>query len=76
MCSEVYVHVYDMNFANNLAKNLKNYRGKMSQEAFARKLGVSDATINRLENQTQNITIATLQQIAKSLKCSGGDLLD
>ena len=76
MCSEVYGHMCNMSFAKNLAENLKKRRGKMSQDNFARKIGVSNATVNRIENQAQNTTLSTLQQIAKALKCSAGDLLD
>ena len=46
----------------------------MTQEAFARKLGVSRATLTRLENAGQNTTIRTLQQITRSLRCDIGDL--
>ncbi len=46
----------------------------MTQEAFAKRLGISRATLNRLENACQNITIATLDQIATALKCDVGDL--
>lgn len=57
-----------------LSDNLKKRRGKLTQEAFAKKLGVSRATLTRLENCTQNTTIKTLEQITKSLKCDIGDL--
>ena len=46
----------------------------MTQEAFARKLEISRATLTRLENAGQNTTITTLEQITKSLRCSVGDL--
>jgi transcriptional regulator with XRE-family HTH domain len=46
----------------------------MTQEAFAKRLGISRSTLNRLENASQNITIATLDQIATSLRCDVGDL--
>ena len=60
--------------AENLAKNLKALRGDQTQGAFARKLGISRATLNRLENNSQNTTLKTLDQITKSLKCDIGEL--
>jgi len=63
-----------MKVAELLAKNLKARRGNLTQEAFARKLGISRATLTRLESAAQNTTIATLEQIAKALRCEIGDL--
>ena len=57
-----------------LAENLKARRGKLTQQSFAKKLGVSRATLTRLENCSQNTTIKTLEQIAKALRCDIGDL--
>jgi len=63
-----------MKLAKALAENLRKRRGKQTQEVFARKLGISRATLTRLESAGQNTTITTLEQITKSLKCSIGDL--
>ena len=63
-----------MKAAELLAKNLKARRGSLTQEAFARKLGISRATLTRLESAAQNTTITTLEQIAKALRCEIGDL--
>ena len=63
-----------MKQAKRLAENLKARRGNMTQEAFAKKLGISRATLTRLENCSQNTTIKTLEQIAKALRCDIGDL--
>ena len=62
-----------MKLAKALAENLRKRRGKQTQEVFARKLGISRATLTRLESAGQNTTITTLEQITKSLKCSVGD---
>ncbi len=43
---------------------------------YAKKLGISRPTLNRLENANQNVTFATLEQITKSLKCDIGDLFE
>ena len=63
-----------MKLAKALAENLRKRRGKQTQEVFSRKLGISRATLTRLENAGQNTTLATLEQITKSLKCKVGDL--
>ena len=63
-----------MKAAELLAKNLKARRGSLTQEAFARKLGISRATLTRLESAALNTTIATMEQIAKALRCEIGDL--
>ncbi len=63
-----------MNLTQKLAKNLKARRGDMNQGAYARKLGISRPTLNRLENAGQNTTLATLQKICRALKCDIGDL--
>jgi len=63
-----------MTLAAKLAKNLRTLRGEQTQGAFARKLGISRATLNRLESISQNTTLKTLNQITKSLRCNIGDL--
>ena len=65
-----------MNLSERLARNLKERRGELTQEAFARKLGISRATLTRLESSAQNTTIATLEQIAKSLRCDVRELFE
>jgi len=63
-----------MALSEKLAKNLKKRRGELTQAEFARKLGISRPTLNRLESASQNTTINTLDQISKSLNCKVGDL--
>ncbi len=63
-----------MTLEKRLSENLKILRGKQTQQAFAKKLGISRATLTRLENCAQNTTIKTLEQITKSLRCDIGDL--
>lgn len=63
-----------MKLANLLANNLRARRGNITQEAFARKLGISRATLTRLESAGQNTTITTLEQITKALRVDVGDL--
>lgn len=64
-----------MTLAEILAQNLRTRRGELTQEAFARKLGISRPTLTRLESAEQNTTIGTLEQIAKALRCHVCDLL-
>jgi len=52
-----------------LSRKLKTLRGERTQREFARKLGISYGSLNRIEQGTQNITLATLQIICDHLKC-------
>ncbi len=63
-----------MKLVETLANNLKKWRGNTPQEVFARKLGISQSTLARLERSSQNVTIKTLHQITKALKCNVEDL--
>lgn len=63
-----------MDLAARLALNLKTRRKGISQEVFARRLGISRATLTRLENCGQNITLNTLEQITIALSCDICDL--
>lgn len=65
-----------MTLAKRLAKKLRSERGDLTQEVFARKIGVSRPTLNRLESATQNTTLKTLEQLAKGLRCDVGDLFE
>jgi len=63
-----------MDLAQKLAANLRARRGNKTQDEFARKLGISRATLSRLESAAQNTTISTLGQISKSLRCDVAEL--
>jgi DNA-binding Xre family transcriptional regulator len=63
-----------MSLADALATNLRARRGALTQEAFARKLGVSRATLTRLETAGQNVTLETLERICKRLRCDVAEL--
>ncbi len=62
-------------FRTKLAVSLKQKRGKQSQEAFARRLAVSQSTLARIESEQQNVTIDMLESICKRLKCKLSDLI-
>lgn len=49
-------------------------RGGESQNEFARRIGVSGPTINRIENEIQNVSLETLEKLCTRLKCDIGDL--
>jgi DNA-binding Xre family transcriptional regulator len=56
--------------ANELAAFLRKRRGDLTYQQFARKTGLSDSTLHRLELGEQNITLDTLEQLCDRLKCS------
>jgi transcriptional regulator with XRE-family HTH domain len=57
-----------------LAQGLTQFRGETSQNQFARQLGISNASLNRIENQQQNVSLATLEKFCRALNCDIGDL--
>ena len=60
--------------ARRLARGLATFRGEQSQNQFARKLGISNATLNRLENRVQNVSLKTLETLCRRLNCDLADL--
>jgi transcriptional regulator with XRE-family HTH domain len=57
-----------------LAKGLAHFRGEESQNRFARKLGISNASLNRIENERQNVSLATLEKLCLYFNCDIADL--
>jgi transcriptional regulator with XRE-family HTH domain len=55
--------------AKQLGKFLKRQRGGLTYQQFAKRLGLSDSTVHRLELGEQNVTLKTLEQIIKRLRC-------
>ncbi len=53
-----------------LGKFLRAKRGDETLAQYAKKLGISDSTLQRLEIGEQNITVDTLENIIDRLKCS------
>ncbi len=60
--------------ARRLAKGLAQLRGEESQNRFSHKLGVSNATLNRIENRRQNVSLSTLEKLCRNLNCDIVDL--
>jgi transcriptional regulator with XRE-family HTH domain len=56
-------------------KQLRADRG-MSQEALAKKAGISRVFVARLETGKQDPTLTTLTKLAKALKVKVGELLE
>ena len=59
-----------------LGKYLRKRRGELTYEQFARKVGISKSTLQRMELGQQNVTLVTLGHLLKQLKCSAGEVFD
>lgn len=57
-----------------LAVFIRNARGDVPQRVFARKMGVAQSTIMRIENEDQNVTLDTLEQLCKAFRIDVADL--
>jgi transcriptional regulator with XRE-family HTH domain len=57
-----------------LAEYLKRKRGDQTFQQFARKIGLSDSTLQRIEMMEQNVTIDSIQHIADRLRCKVSDI--
>lgn len=62
-------------YRKHLATELKRRRGNLSMRDFAVKTGLSKTSLQRIENEEQNVTIDTLELLCKKFKCEVGDLL-
>jgi putative transcriptional regulator len=67
-----------MDLARQLAESLRRMReiAGLSQAEMAKRLGISQPTLNRLENASQNATLKTLSQLCRALRCGVGDLFE
>ena len=65
-----------MDLTRLLADALRRMRedAGLSQVEMAKRLRISRATPNRLENASQNTTLKTLEHLCKVLGCDVGDL--
>lgn len=57
-----------------LAKFIRDKRGDTPQREFARKIGLAQSTIMRIENLDQNVTLQTLEQLCKVFHADVADL--
>lgn len=60
--------------AEKLGKKLRTLRGDMTQRDFARRIGISQPVLNRIEQGTQNVTLETIQRMCDRLNCGIGYL--
>ncbi len=60
--------------ASRLARKLQDLRGDTPQYRYARKLGISKSSLNRMETGEQNVSLRTLEKICARLKCDIRDL--
>lgn len=57
-----------------LAKFMREKRGDTPLREFAGRYGLSKATVSRIENTDQNVTVDTLEHLCKVFKCNIEDL--
>lgn len=67
-------YVVSKRLSLQLAAFLRRERGEQTLAQFAKQLGISDSSLHRLEMGEQNITLDTLEEMTKRLKCRLGDL--
>lgn len=60
--------------SSKLANNIRSRRGELRQRAFAITLGISQSTLNKIENNNGNVTLDTLNTMCRHLKCDIADL--
>jgi len=65
------------NLKDTLAENIRNYRSKMglSQEALADACGLHRTYIGSVERSERNVSLSTLDVLARALKVSVPELL-
>jgi transcriptional regulator with XRE-family HTH domain len=68
------IRIVAQRLAKQLGAFLRKRRGDFTYAQFARKVGLSDSTLHRLELGEQNVTLKTLEQIVDRLNCSISDV--
>ena len=76
MCDELgrTIRCVAQRLAKQLATFLRKKRGDLTYMQFARKMGLSHATLHRLELGEQNATLKTLEHITSRLHCTVADI--
>jgi transcriptional regulator with XRE-family HTH domain len=62
-------------YRDYLARNLKKIKGNDTQAVFAKRLGIGQASLNRILNREQGISLDMLEQICDRLKIDIKDVL-
>lgn len=60
--------------AIRLGRRLRELRGDEPQLQFAKKLGISKSSLNRMELGEQNVSLKTLDTLCRRLKVKVGEL--
>jgi len=58
---------------NKVRAKLKKLRGDDTETAFAKRLGISQSTLNRILGGKQSASVGLLDRMAKRLKINIGD---
>lgn len=69
------VSKYRLSARRRLKKNLKRLIGDRPETEFAKRVGLSQSTLNRIMRLEQNVTIDTLDNLARALCLDLMDLL-
>lgn len=72
LCLQYKPHM--VHLRQRLAIFIKEKRGSTTQREFARKIGVAQSTIMRIENLDQNVTINTLETLCRVFHTDVGEL--
>jgi transcriptional regulator with XRE-family HTH domain len=67
-------HFVRVKLREQLGKFLREKRGSQTLAQFARKLSLSDSSLQRLEIAQQNVTLDTLETILRRLGCKIADV--
>ena len=59
---------------SRLAVFIRQKRAGMSQRAFASRYGLAQSTVMRIENEDQNVTLNTLEQLCRVFRVDVGEL--
>ena len=59
-----------------LGRFLRQKRGELTLSVYARKLGISSSSLHRIEMGEQNVTLNTLEQLLKRLRCRVSDVFE
>ncbi|TFH74695.1 XRE family transcriptional regulator [Gammaproteobacteria bacterium LSUCC0112] len=59
---------------SRLAAFIRQRRGSMPQRAFARKTGLAQSSIMRIENEEQNVTLETLEMLCQTFHIDVAEL--
>lgn len=68
------MHMQPGSLAIRLGTILRQIRGDVPQLQFAKKLGISKSSLNRIESGEQNVTLETLEILCTRLKCDVTEL--